>query len=56
MISRLSIAAACFSVLASASLTYAAGMHVAAAPAAHVRVVQLDPVVIVAKRAPLSPR
>jgi len=58
MISRLSTYAICFAVLASASLTAAAGFHAASAasaPARHsVRVIQLDPVVVIGKRAPLA--
>ena len=54
MISRLSTIAALFAVCATASLAVAGGAHRAsiAAPAAakQVRVVQLEPVVIIAKR------
>jgi hypothetical protein len=56
MISRLTTVAALFSVLATASLTYAATtQHQAStsppvAAAKQVRIVQLQPVVIIAKR------
>ncbi|MEP7100689.1 MAG: hypothetical protein ABI781_09285 [Burkholderiales bacterium] len=57
MISRLTTFASAFAVLATASLAYAAGAQYPApvAPAAtvkQVRVVQLERVVIVAKRLP----
>jgi hypothetical protein len=60
MISRLTTFAALFAVLAAASLTYAAGAHQTktAAPVAaakQVRVVQLPPVVVIAKRLPQAP-
>ena len=56
MISRLTALAALFSVLATASLTYAATVqhqvsNGAPAVAKQVRIVQLQPVVITAKRA-----
>jgi hypothetical protein len=53
MISRLTALAATFAILATASLTYAAGLHTGtpAAAAKHtVRVVQLERVVVTAKR------
>lgn len=54
MISRLTALAATFAVLATASLAFAPNAHqgrgVAAAAAQQVRVVQLEPVVVVAKR------
>ena len=58
MISRLTAFAAVFSVFAAATLTYAAGAQQAApvvataAAATQVRVVQLEHVVVVAKRLP----
>lgn len=55
MISRLTALAATFAILTTGSLTYAASTHLAthSAPSAakQVRVVQLDRVVITAKRA-----
>ena len=56
MISRLTALAATFAILATATLSYAASVHqtTLAAPAAavkQVRIVQLEPVVITAKRA-----
>ena len=55
MISRLTAFAATFAILATASLSYATGSHYSAvgAPGANakaVRIVQLEPVVITAKR------
>ena len=54
MISRLTTIAALFSVLATASITFAAGSHQTAlatsGSAKQVRIVQLQPVVITAKR------
>ena len=52
MISRLTTLAATFAILATASLAYAASAHHAptAAPAKQVRVVQLERVVVTAKR------
>jgi hypothetical protein len=60
MISRLTTLAATFAVLATASLAYATGSHQAAsvAPASaakQVRVVQLQTVVITAKRVVATP-
>ena len=56
--SNIGLYAICFAVLASASLTAAAGFHAASAasaPTRHsVRVIQLDPVVVIGKRAPLA--
>jgi hypothetical protein len=54
MISRLTAFAAVFSIFAAASLTYAAGVQhaPAAASAKTVRIVQLERVVVVAKRLP----
>jgi Flp pilus assembly protein CpaB len=61
MISRLSAIAATFAVLATATLTFAAAARqdVQMAPAAAkpvVRIVQLDPVVVTAKRLPVGVR
>ena len=55
MISRLTAVAATFAILATATLSYATTAHqtVAAAPSAgakHVRVVELERVVVTAKR------
>lgn len=55
MISRLTATAATFAILATASLSYATGSHqgtvaVPAASAKSVRIVQLERVVITAKR------
>ena len=51
MISRLTMIAAIFSVLATASIAFAAGSHQSAsASAKQVRIVQLQPVVVTAKR------
>lgn len=61
MISRLTALAATFAILATATLTYAASAHQAtlnapAVAAKQVRIVQLEPVVIIAKRAaPIAP-
>ena len=60
MISRLTTLAATFAVLATASLSYATGSHqaatvVPAAAAKQVRVVQLQTVVITAKRVVATP-
>jgi hypothetical protein len=58
MISRLTAFAATFAIVATGTLTYAASAHQAALAAPHtatakaVRVVQLERVVIVAKRLP----
>ena len=54
MISRLTTIATAFAVLATASLTYAAGMQrgTPTAVAKQVRIVQLERVVVVAKRLP----
>lgn len=54
MISRLTAFATVFSVLAAASLTYAASAQqaVPVAAAKQVRIVQLERVVVVAKRLP----
>jgi len=61
MISRLTALAATFAILATASLAYATSVHHAAiaAPAAaakQVRIVQLERVVITAKRADYAAR
>ena len=61
MISRLTTLATAFAILGTASLGYAASAHQAAlaAPAAmtkQVRIVQLQPVVITAKRADYASR
>ena len=61
MISRLSALAATFAVLATASLTYAAaphpGLHASASAGAKpVRIVQLERVVVTARRLPQTPR
>ena len=60
MTSRLTALAACFAVLATASLAFAAGSrgdpfatHATAAPSP---VVQLERVVVTAKRLPAAPR
>ena len=55
MISRLTVLATTFAILASASLTYATSAHRAATPspvavAKQVRIVELERVVITAKR------
>lgn len=53
MISRLTAFAATFAVLAAATMTFAAGTPVApAAQAKQVRIVQLEKVIVVAKRDP----
>jgi hypothetical protein len=61
MISRLTAIAATFAVLATASIAFAATSHqeamqTAASSAKQVRIVQLDTVVIVAKRLPQAAR
>jgi hypothetical protein len=58
MISRLSAIAATFAVLATASLAFASGTHQDTLPAAKsvVRVVQLERVVVTAKRLPVEAR
>ena len=60
MISRLTALAATFAILTTASLTYAASTHLAAhsTPSAskQVRIVQLERVVITAKRADSAAR
>jgi hypothetical protein len=60
MISRLTAFAAVFAVFAAASMTYAAAPHHAAliapvAAAKQVRIVQLQPVLVTAKRLPQAP-
>jgi hypothetical protein len=60
MISRLTTFAAVFAVFAAASMTYAAAPHQAAltapvATAKQVRTVQLQPVVVTAKRLQQAP-
>ena len=58
MVSRLTAFAAVFSIFAAASLTYAAGAQqavptaLAKAPVKQVRIVELERVLIVAKRLP----
>ena len=58
MISRLTALATTFAVITTASLAFATSAHQgrfdAPAAAEHVRVVQLEPVVVVAKRIPKS--
>jgi Flp pilus assembly protein CpaB len=56
MISRLSTLAATFAILATGTLAFAAGSHptaaAAAASAKQIRIVELQPVVVTAKRLP----
>ena len=58
MISRLTASAAVFAILATATLSYATGSHQAgiASTAKQVRIVQLEHVVVTAKRLPQAIR